>query len=105
MSDNNIVTSESLKKTEVAKKAKAPAKKAPAKKVAAPKAEAVVIPENFVVVKFESGASYNSNGYRFTRDNPIQEVPSEFAEFLLTLDNFRRLDALEIEEYLASKED
>ena len=103
----NIVTSTSVNDVE-----KTPAKKAPAKKAAAkPKEEKPVQKETAtvsgdrVVVIFESGASYSANGLRFTRQDNIQEVTQEEAAFLLTLENFRIPDVLELEEYLASKED
>jgi hypothetical protein len=104
MTENNIVTSSSIKPetTEKNPVKKAPAKKAAAKKADAPKKE---VGSGKVVVIFESGSSYSSNGLRFTREDNIQEVTQEEADFLLTLDNFRTPDALELEEYLASKED
>lgn len=84
---------------------KATPKKAVQKKPATKKEQPIIIPEDGVLIIFESGASYSSNGLRFTRENPIQKVSNEDAEFLLTLDNFRRPDALEVEEYYNSKED
>ena len=112
---DNIVTSKST----MGEEAK-PAKKAPAKKAAAkPKVEkenteevAEVAPKKVSkkagqinLIIFESGASYSANGLRFTRQDNIQEVSDEDFAFLLTLENFRQADPLEIEEYLASKED
>lgn len=109
MTDKNTVTSASLKAVKETKDAvETPpiaAKKSPAKKAAAKKIEKIAQDSGLVVVYFESGASYNSNGYRFTRQDPFQEVSAEYAEFLFTLDNFRRPDVLELEEYYASKED
>jgi hypothetical protein len=59
----------------------------------------------FKVVIFESGASYVSEGIRFTREDNIKEVPEAQADFLLTLENFRVPNQLELEDYLNSKED
>ena len=103
----NIVTSTSVNDV-----SKTPAKKAPAKKAAAkPKeakpvssTESSVNPE-LVVIIFESGAAYSGDGLVFTREDYIQEVTQEQAAFLLTLENFRIPDVLELEEYLDSKED
>lgn len=115
MSDisNNIETAEKPKK--------ATAKKAPAKKAAAKpkvaKAENSVESEEIVetkvqknnaghtIIVFESGTAYVSGDFYFTKDNRIQQVPSEDAARLLELENFRLADQLEIEEFLASKED
>ena len=103
----NIVTS-----TSVNDASKTPAKKAPAKKAAAKPKEAkpvekkaTTVNDNRVVIIFESGAAYSGNGLLFTREDSIQEVTEEQAAFLLTLENFRIPDVLELEEYLASKED
>lgn len=85
-------------------------KKAPAKKIAKPKINAevqdipeVVLVKDYKLVLFESGASYNSEGYRFTQENRMQEVPVELADRLLQLDNFRVPNQYEIEEYLNSR--
>ena len=102
MSDNTIKSTD-INPDKAEKKTAT--KKAAPKKSAAKKEEPIVIPEDGVLIIFESGASYSSNGLRFTRENPIQKVSNEEAEFLLTLDNFRRPDALEVEEYYNSKED
>ena len=110
MSDNVI------KSTDVtsAKAEKNTVKKAPAKKAAAPKAKAEKkqdevkaesTPTGKVVVVFESGASYVSNDTRFTREDNIKEVSDSEAAFLLTLENFRLPDQLELEDCLNSKED
>jgi hypothetical protein len=107
MSDNVI------KSTDVTsgKEEKNTVKKAPAKKAAAPKAKAekkaeeVKTESGKVVVIFESGASYVSGEVHFTRQNNIQEVSEAEAAFLLTLENFRLPDQLELEDYLNSKED
>jgi len=102
----NIVTSTSLNVD------KTPAKKAPAKKAAAKPKEAKPVSSvassvnpDLIVIIFESGAAYSGNGLVFTREDYIQEVTQEQAAFLLTLENFRIPDVLELEEYLASKED
>lgn len=105
MSDNVI------KSTDVtsAKAEKNTVKKAPAKKAAAPKAKVEKKVEEVqpgkVVVVFESGASYVSGDVRFTRQDNIKEVSESEAAFLLTLENFRLPDQLELEDYLNSKED
>jgi hypothetical protein len=101
MSDNVI------KSTDVnsAKKEKTVAKKAVAKKVAPKEKVASEIAPNMKVVIFESGFSYVSGDIIFSREDSIKEVTEETAEFLLTLDNFRLPDQLELEEYLNSKED
>jgi hypothetical protein len=104
MSDNVI------KSTDVtsAKAESNPVKKAPAKKAAAkPKAEKKDTPAatGLKVIIFESGASYVSGGIFFTREDNIKEVSEDQADFLLTLDNFRAPNQLELEDYLNSKED
>ena len=100
----NVVTSASINE--------APAKKTPVKKaVAKPKVEAPVkkktpsVSPDKVVIVFESGSSYTTDDFRFTRENNIQEVTPEQSEYLLTLENFRKPNDFEIENYLASKED
>jgi hypothetical protein len=108
MSDNVI------KSTDINKASDKPAKKAPAKKAAPKKQESIAkeqedvantAKDGFVIVIFESGSSYTSNGIRFTRENNIQEIPSADAQLLLQLDNFRLANQFEIEDYLNSKED
>lgn len=106
---NNIVTSSDVNKPKQEKpKAVETVEDSvvekPVKKAAKPKATSKVDNGKQLVV-FESGASYNSNGVRFTRENNMQEVESDFANFLLTLENFRLPTSFEIEEYFASKED
>ena len=73
MTDNNIVTSSSIKPdtTEKNPVKKAPAKKAAAKKADTPKKE---LSSDKVVIIFESGSSYSAGDVRFTRENNIQEV-------------------------------
>ena len=104
---NNVVTSASVN---AAKEATAPVEetveaemKTPKKTTKAKAAKKAA--DGTKIVVFESGASYNSNGIRFTREERIKEVPEEFADFLLTLENFRLPTSFEVEEYLASKED
>lgn len=111
MSDN-VVKSTAFNDEEPSKTTKKTAAKKAAVKKAAPKKE--VESETFnklennksvsKVVVFESGFSYRSNGLEFTKDNRIQEVSEEQANHLLTLENFRLPDQLELEEYLANKE-
>lgn len=105
----NVVTSSSVNG---AKDEKNAVKKTATKKTAAPKKTAEVKEKKIekestdsVVVVFESGSSYSSGDIRFTRENNIQEVTTEQAEFLLTLDNFRRANQFEIDDFLSSKED
>ena len=105
---DNIVTSKSTTGEEAKPIKKAAAKKAPAKTKASTesvekKTEVKTGEINLIV--FESGAGYSSRNLTFTRENPIQEVSDEDFAFLLTLENFRRADVFEIEEYLNSKED
>jgi hypothetical protein len=51
-------------------------------------------------VFFSSGSSYTTkDGHRFTREKRIYEIDIEEADFLLTLDNFRLPDQLELEDY------
>ena len=104
MSDNVIKSTDINKKSEDVEKA--PAKKAPAKKAAAKKTTAKAESNNGKqIVVFESGASYSSHGLRFTKEDRIQEVDSDVAEILLSLDNFRLPNQDEIDLFLSSKED
>lgn len=51
-------------------------------------------------VFFSSGSSYiTKDGFRFSRDKRIYELDVEEADFLLSLDNFRLPDQLELEDY------
>jgi len=112
---DNIVTSKATSGEEAKPAKKAPAKKAAAKPKVEPKiTEDGVEPKPAKVSKktnqinliiFESGASYSSGNLFFSREDKAQEVSDEDYAFLLTLENFRRADPHEIEEYLASKED
>lgn len=103
MTDNIIkstdVNSEKPVKKPAAKKA------APKKAPASTSASQPETKDGFRVVVFESGASYSSGDYRFTQDNKIQEVPSDIADLLLSIDNFRLPTQEEVDEYFTSKED
>jgi tRNA splicing endonuclease len=51
-------------------------------------------------VYFSSGSAYvTKSGFRFTTENRIYELDSEEADYLLSLDNFRLPDQLELEDY------
>lgn len=51
-------------------------------------------------VYFESGSAYvTKSGFRFTKQNRIYELDIEEADHLLSLDNFRLPDQLELEDY------
>ena len=51
-------------------------------------------------VYFESGSAYvTKSGFRFTKENRIYELDIEEADHLLSLDNFRLPDQLELEDY------
>jgi hypothetical protein len=105
---DNIVTSKSTMGEEAKPAKKAAAKKTPAKtKVNTESVEkkTEVKTDQINLIVFESGAGYSSQNLFFTRENPIQEVSDEDFAFLLTLENFRRADQFEIEEYFNSKED
>lgn len=102
MSEDNIVKSSDVNKTPEKKTTK---KTTATKKEAVKKEDKPQSSDGKVLILFESGASYSSGDVRFTRENPIQEVTNDQAEFLLTLDNFRMPDPLEVEDYLKSKED
>ena len=104
MSDNVI------KSTDVtsAKAETNPVKKTTAKKATAKikiEKESEVSSSPLRVIIFESGSSYVSGDIRFTREDNIKEVSEDQANFLLTLDNFRAPNQLELEDYLNSKED
>lgn len=102
------MTDNTVKSTDVNASKEKAVKKTPAKKAAAPKKTESApegVKENFKLIIFESGSSYTSNGIRFTRQNPIQEVPEADIPALLELDNFRLPNDFEIEEYFNSKED
>jgi hypothetical protein len=112
---DNIVTSKAALGEEAKPVKKAAVKKAAAKpKVEAENAEDSVETKPAKVSKksnainliiFESGASYSSGNLFFSREDSMKEVSDEEYAFLLSLENFRRADPHEIEEYLASKED
>lgn len=77
MSDN-VITSENV----APKKAKQPKVK---------KVETTAIPSaDKIVVYYESGYSYSlPNGFTFTRENKMLELPADDARRLLSLGNFR----------------
>jgi hypothetical protein len=104
MSDNVIKSTDvTSAKAETNTVKKAPAKKAAAK----PKAGKAVITatSGLKVIIFECGASYVSGDLSFTREDNIKEVPEDQADFLLTLENFRAPNQIELEEFYNSKED
>jgi len=70
-------------------------------KVKPKQAEAVIAsPGEKIVVYFESGYSYTlSNGFTFTRENSMLELPQDDAKSLLSLDNFRRANDEEKQMY------
>jgi len=104
MSDNVIKSTDvtsAIEEKNVVKKA--PVKKAAAKIKVEKKKEGV---ENGkTVIIFDSGFSYSSGDIQFTREDCIQEVSEDVANFLLTLDNFRLPNTVELDDYLNSKED
>lgn len=102
MTDNTIKSTDINKDKEVAKKA--PAKKAAVKKAATPKIEKESSGQDYKVIIFDSGSAYTSNDIQFTREDYIKEVPTKIADHLLSLENFRLPDQIELEEYLANKE-
>lgn len=101
------MTDNIIKSTDVNQTSEKPVKKAAPKKAAPKKAEVSEkgTKEGFKLIVFESGFSYVSDSVNFTREDYIQEVPELEADHLLTLENFRLPDQLEIEEYFNSKED
>lgn len=71
------------------------AKKSPVKKASVSKASSG---KKFIY--FDTGTAYvTKDGTRFTRENRIYEIDEEEADFLLTLDNFRLPDQLELEDH------
>lgn len=105
---DNIVTSKSTMGEQAKPAKKTAVKKTPAKAKANTESvenKTEVKADQINLIVFESGAGYSSPNLTFTRENAIQEVSDEDFAFLLTLENFRRADAFEIEEYLNSKED
>lgn len=107
------MTDNVIKSTDLKKEDPKPVKKVPAKKAAAKKEEVVEkeqlktkgLKDGYTLVIFESGASYTSNGIRFTRVDHTQEVLDSDAQILLELENFRLPNQFETENYLNSKED
>jgi hypothetical protein len=104
MSDNVIKSTDvTSAKAETNTVKKAPVKKAAAKIKVENKEEHIEAGKTVII--FDSGFSYSSGDIQFTRENCIQEVTEEVANFLLTLDNFRLPNMVELEDYLNSKED
>ena len=104
MSDNVIKSADvTSAKAETNAVKKAPVKKAAAKIKVEKKAEDVE--SGKIVIIFETGFSYSSGDIQFTRENYIQEISEDAANFLLTLDNFRLPNTVELDDYLNSKED
>lgn len=104
MSDNVIKSTDVTSATEeknVVKKA--PVKKTAAKIKVEKKEEGVEAGKTVII--FDSGFSYSSGDIQFTREDCIQEVSEDVANFLLTLDNFRLPNTVELDDYLNSKED
>lgn len=102
MSDNVVksedVLSEPIKKVSKTTSAKEKVTKNesdenPKRRVAKPKSG-----KKFVY--FESGSAYvTKSGFRFTKENRIYELDIEEADHLLSLENFRLPDQLELEDY------
>jgi hypothetical protein len=110
MADKNIITTSSLNLAKEAESDQAtdkPVKKAPAKKTTKAKSAAAPsgIKDGYKIVYFESGSSYTSNGFRFTKDNRIQEVPEADADILLEQENFRLPTQVEVDDYFNSREE
>jgi hypothetical protein len=75
---DNVIKSENV----APKKAKQPKVKKP---IAKP-----IVDSDKVVIYFESGYAYSlANGFTFTQENRMLELPAEEAQILLSLDNFR----------------
>ena len=104
MSDNVIKSTDvTSAKTETNVVKKAPVKKAAAKIKVEKKVEGVETGKTVII--FETGFSYSSGDIQFTREDYIQEVSKDVANFLLTLDNFRLPNTVELDDYLNSKEE
>lgn len=104
MSDNVIKSTDvTSAKVETNAVKKAPVKRAAAKIKVEKKVESVETGKTVII--FETGFSYSSGDIYFTRENYIQEVSEDVANFLLTLDNFRLPNTVELDDYLNSKED
>ena len=89
----NVITSENV----------APKKTTKAKPK---KVEQAVVPSgDKIVVYFESGFSYSlPNGFTFTKENRMLELPADEGKRLLALDNFRLPNDEEKELYYNSVE-
>lgn len=65
------------------------------------------VPKNVdkIIVYFESGSGYIlPDGFKFTKENRMRELPAEMAHRLLSLDNFRLPSDEEKEVYYNSQE-
>ena len=92
------VTSENINKPK-----KAVAKKAAVKKEIT---QENISKEGNVLVVFESGTAYvTASGFHFSQRNKIGLLPSEEANLLLALDNFRLPSDEEKEMYYTNQED
>jgi hypothetical protein len=83
-------------------------KKAVAKKAAVKKeiTEENISKEGKVLIVFESGAGYSTaSGFRFSQRNKMGLLPTEEANLLLALDNFRLPSDEEKEMYYTNQED
>ena len=106
MSDNVIKSTDvTSAKSETNTVKKAATKKAAAKPKEVKEKVEKAAAQNLKVVIFECGASYVSGDISFTREDNIKEVPEDQADFLLTLENFRVPNQIELEEFYNSKED
>ena len=102
--EDNIVTSEDVAPKKPAKKvAKKQTETAKPKKVASERNDSEFIaeaPEGYKFVYFDSGHSYITvDGYKFSAEQRIHLLPDEEADHLLSLENFRLPDQLELLEH------
>ena len=106
MTDNVIKSTDTNAETTdekpVAKKAAA-SKKAAAPKITKEKNDRdfdiAVAQPGYKFIYFSSGYGYATpSGYQFSQEQRIHQIPIEEADHLLTLDNFRLPDQLELEE-------
>lgn len=99
MSDN-VIKSDDVAPKKSTKTSKPAAKK---EKVNSNKSTNAKVPEASEGKKFvyySSGSGYiTRSGFRFTPEKRIYELDIEEADYLLSLDNFRLPDQLELEEY------
>jgi hypothetical protein len=99
MTNNKVsVTSEKINKPK-----KAVVKKAAVKEEIT---EDIISEEGKVLIVFESGAGYTTwSGFRFSQRNKMGLLPSEEANLLLALENFRLPSDEEKELYYTNQED